>query len=937
MVNRGTTALPAENEEHFKPLEFPLEIEPRFTPILGELRRFLGIAAKIVASERDRLSVCRTTNFQVGRAQQIPGMLQDERAQWALGEVAKELRYLCVHPSKNTAEKDDLHAHMDIIKNVLDSYQLSLKKSPSAVKAAGVPSKLTQSAAALSVSHGNSTNQSGYTKGKIALLHGTGTPSGKQRTAFNRPPVRPEEYHRCGQAMNRAWKLHNGDTTRCSSQALEALHYMRDLGSNCSHVRWNSDATGPEYATSYRALLRERDTWCGKEECKAPCNHGRCQRDTEFPFEPRCQCDEQWEGSTCNSKTCNPRCLNGVCKQGKCQCALGYVGVGCEFPVCLLSCGQHGKCTAPDKCGCREGWTGKHCKQAICKQKCPAGLKCVAPDTCGSLCHPPCQNGASCVDGKCECPARINVNGTIRENLSGPSCEKSEYWFGESCNVCVEKGGSWCLKDGICVTGKEPPTKDICPASVSGPTFVDQTPLVIKSRADPCRPEYRKCAESAAPVVHFINDPTAFGGACSKEAAARVQDMKEHLGECDGTTIESLKLKMGQLAVNQTYGEILAHAQKKRKHCDHYHIESKADPTQWENRYKQKDEKVTIVIHTKPLDSLGDGKKANLTLKGKDNETVALKTSKKSEEAPKQTEGQKDSGLWYPLKWASNVVNKLTGAQSEHEQTEANTKLSIVVDSDPLDSLGNYTGKAHQVVSVKDIPNKQNGTQPTTEIKEHKVVSVKTVEGVPEEPKVITVTSVDDAQPKDHQIVSVTNLEDTPAHNVVSVKTLEKPKEHQVLSVDPVEKLQNATQAHLVVDKEKHQVMSSSVKSLQDGTKVEKQHEVSGDQIQRAAHKLKRDMGKPNRHPVAAVKRDESAEQVEDTVSGKKLHRAVKKPKKAVVDPVHVPPQKVKPKRHPVSSRPVSSVKTHESTKQEDDEKVEDWGGTKGWDGEEEW
>lgn len=753
---RFAAVAPAGAEENFKPLEFPLEIEPRFTPILNELRRYLAIATKIVASERDRQSVCRTTNFDIARTLQIPGVAQDERALWALGEVTKELRYLCVHPSKNTAMKDDLHAHMEIIKNVLDSYELSSKKSVRGATGANVPSKLPQSAAALYMRQGNTTNQSGVLKGKVALLRSSGMSSKNSTnrthpTAFNRPPVRPEEIKICGKAMSLAWNLHNGDTTRCSSQAVEALHQMRNLGEKCSQVRWNSDASGPEYATSYRALLREWDTWCGKKGCEAPCQHGRCQRDIKFPFDPGCQCDETWEGPTCSKKSFE----NGV-----------YTHL-------------------------------QNSSNRILE------------------CHPPCQNGASCVKGKCDCPAQFAVNGTIREGLSGPSCEKSEYWFGESCNVCVDKGGSWCLKDGICVTGKDQPTKDICPNSVSGSTFIDQTPLVVKSSSDPCQPEYRKCAAAAAPVVHFINDPTAFGGSCSKEAEARVKGMEEHLGDCNNTAIGSLQLKMGELSVNQTYGEILAHAKKKRKHCENYHAKSMRN-------------------------------------QGEDKEQDSKKESQKINEASKN----KDSGTWYPIKWASDVISKVTGNFARTE--DKSQDKSIVVDSGPLDDLGHFkAAKFRKVVSVKEFNNTtQNNTQ-----EEHKVVSVTPVQGSSEEPKIITVTRVKEVQnhSQHHQVVEVNavkELQNTTMevrHDVVSVKTIEEPADGHGASVDTMQASQS------MATMEKHHVNSDEKKQRTSG---KKQHRGKHNK----KHLLPSGLPKHKEQPKEKAKTFEHTEQEDEEV-----------------------------------------------------------------------
>merc|ERR1719460_3149208 len=114
----------------------------------------------------------------------------------------------------------------------------------------------------------------------------------------------------------------------------------------------------------------------------------------------------------------------------------------CAFAECPNGCLNGGHCALPGRCACTQGWT-----TAVCEGGCLNDAVCVAP-------------------GVCQCPGEKDVNGSQLEGDSGKRCEVGpKFWFGGQCKSCVQSGGNWCLKDGICMTGT--PTQEICPQSTA--------------------------------------------------------------------------------------------------------------------------------------------------------------------------------------------------------------------------------------------------------------------------------------------------------------------------------------------------------------------------------------------------------------------------------------------------------------------------------------
>lgn len=67
------------------------------------------------------------------------------------------------------------------------------------------------------------------------------------------------------------------------------------------------------------------------EVCPVPCSaHSVC-------VAGRCQCEEGWEGTTCDKQACHPICEeHGECRDGQCVCQPGWEGEHCTIGKFLL-------------------------------------------------------------------------------------------------------------------------------------------------------------------------------------------------------------------------------------------------------------------------------------------------------------------------------------------------------------------------------------------------------------------------------------------------------------------------------------------------------------------------------------------------------------------------------------------------------------------------
>jgi len=66
--------------------------------------------------------------------------------------------------------------------------------------------------------------------------------------------------------------------------------------------------------------------WLISEVCPVPCStHSVC-------VAGRCQCEEGWEGTTCDKQACHPTCEeHGECRDGQCVCQPGWEGEHCTI------------------------------------------------------------------------------------------------------------------------------------------------------------------------------------------------------------------------------------------------------------------------------------------------------------------------------------------------------------------------------------------------------------------------------------------------------------------------------------------------------------------------------------------------------------------------------------------------------------------------------
>jgi len=116
---------PVESQdEPFRPLQFPLNMDPRFAPILQNLRMLLSSIYEIVSKDRDRLSVCRATQAQVDRLElpprpNNPGPRGETGERWVISEVKKELKHLC---NTKLVRKEDIPTHIEMIRHVMEAY-----------------------------------------------------------------------------------------------------------------------------------------------------------------------------------------------------------------------------------------------------------------------------------------------------------------------------------------------------------------------------------------------------------------------------------------------------------------------------------------------------------------------------------------------------------------------------------------------------------------------------------------------------------------------------------------------------------------------------------------------------------------------------------------------------------------------------------------------
>ncbi|KAH3713533.1 hypothetical protein DPMN_073325, partial [Dreissena polymorpha] len=138
---------------------------------------------------------------------------------------------------------------------------------------------------------------------------------------------------------------------------------------------------------------------CETEICRLTCFHGLCRSQ-------KCQCDEGWTGALCDQLRCDHRCdgIRGFCNNGTCDCRKGWNGKHCSLEGCPSDCNNNGVCVISDKgwlCRCKDGWKGEACDKNMetsCKDHVDNdgdGLRdCLDPDCCLS---PECEKSLYCL------------------------------------------------------------------------------------------------------------------------------------------------------------------------------------------------------------------------------------------------------------------------------------------------------------------------------------------------------------------------------------------------------------------------------------------------------------------------------------------------------------------------------------------------------------
>lgn len=223
----------------------------------------------------------------------------------------------------------------------------------------------------------------------------------------------------------------------------------------------------------------------GQECTNVDCKNGAICKAPGF-----CQCINGFKGKYCEVDPCTGvQCQNGgQCSQGKCVCVGGWAGRRCTRDPCKnMTCHNGGTCQS-GSCKCTPEWEGPTCLVSM-KTPAPLDVKPVmipawdqcacpnaAPMNCSLLnetlfcpnstikanvtrinetismanvnpsypCHTiPCQNGGTCIDGKCKCHG----------SWTGLLCEQ---------NKCLD-GSVICHNGGVCHQGE-----CRCPARFSG-------------------------------------------------------------------------------------------------------------------------------------------------------------------------------------------------------------------------------------------------------------------------------------------------------------------------------------------------------------------------------------------------------------------------------------------------------------------------------------
>ena len=218
--------------------------------------------------------------------------------------------------------------------------------------------------------------------------------------------------------------------------------------------------------------------WVGTA-CEAACFNG-----TENPLDATvCDCLSCYNGDSCNL-LCNDigSCANDVCtcptsvvrydpvcqqrgcpgidfdctgrgvcdlNSGECTCNPGFLGLGCETPVCISDCNSRGTCgvdalNRPRCLNCADTYMG-----VACADRCFNGTVSTNGDTClcnncfsGDDCGQICSGNGVCFDGEtCSCTTDPLDSSNPGTGFTGDFCEEKS---------CPGLGGVPCSGVGTC-------------------------------------------------------------------------------------------------------------------------------------------------------------------------------------------------------------------------------------------------------------------------------------------------------------------------------------------------------------------------------------------------------------------------------------------------------------------------------------------------------
>ncbi len=196
-----------------------------------------------------------------------------------------------------------------------------------------------------------------------------------------------------------------------------------------------------------------------------PCTGVQCQNGGKCTA-GKCVCAGGWAGKFCTRDPCrNTKCHNGgTCSEGKCKCTPEWEGVTCEVSM-KTPAPLHIKPTmipAWDSCSCPGATEPLNCTASLNQTNgafmCNATVKANVTRVNETIsmanvsplfpCHTvPCQNGGTCVEGKCKCHGIWSGLLCQTDLCSTVKCQNGGLCYGGECRCQANFKGTYCEMD----------------------------------------------------------------------------------------------------------------------------------------------------------------------------------------------------------------------------------------------------------------------------------------------------------------------------------------------------------------------------------------------------------------------------------------------------------------------------------------------------------